>query len=390
MTLSRTAFVYNGKAQKPSVTVKAGSKKLAAANYTLTYSKGRANVGTYKVVVKLKGNYSGSRTVSFKILPKGTSLSSVQAGSNRMQVTWKKQAVQVRGYQIQYSGRSDFSKAATVTIANTNAVSRTVGNLTKGTVYYVRVRTYKTVGGTNYYSSWSSARSVRITAGTATIFTQTPSVSIKAESDTMANTLTWKKLSGATGYEISYKKGDNGNWGVLKRITQTKITHKVTHGVYYYYRVRAYKDKADGSRIYSSYSAEKSMMHYYKPSYRTYITDRSDADTLYFMMAIENTGSCNLRIYSRNARLIDRDYTSFNRDMYLIDNEEMLNNKTLKGISSLVIKPGEIKIVTFWVEGNNSTLVDNKSTLYYEFNYDGVDYYAYTSKYYGTSFYEDH
>ncbi len=70
VTLSKSSFAYNGKAQKPSVTVKDGSTKLAAANYTLTYSKGRVNVGTYKVVVRLKGNYSGSKIVTFKITPK--------------------------------------------------------------------------------------------------------------------------------------------------------------------------------------------------------------------------------------------------------------------------------------------------------------------------------
>ena len=34
--------------------------------------------------------------------------------------------------------------------------------LTKGKTYYVRVRSYKTVSGTKYYSAWSSKKSVKI------------------------------------------------------------------------------------------------------------------------------------------------------------------------------------------------------------------------------------
>ena len=62
------------KVKKPSVTVKDGSTKLAASQYTVTYASGRKNVGKYNVKVTLKGNYSGSKTVAFKINPKGTSL----------------------------------------------------------------------------------------------------------------------------------------------------------------------------------------------------------------------------------------------------------------------------------------------------------------------------
>lgn len=36
----------------------------------MTYSRGRKNVGTYKVTVKFKGNYSGTVTKTFKIKAK--------------------------------------------------------------------------------------------------------------------------------------------------------------------------------------------------------------------------------------------------------------------------------------------------------------------------------
>ena len=71
VTLTPTAFVYNGKVRKPAVTVKNGSTELAASNYEVKYSTGRKNPGAYKITVTMKGNYSGTKTVSFKINPKG-------------------------------------------------------------------------------------------------------------------------------------------------------------------------------------------------------------------------------------------------------------------------------------------------------------------------------
>ena len=79
-----------------------------------------------------------------------------------MTVKWGKNA-KANGYQIQYSTDKTFksgNKAVTVTGAST--VSKVIGNLTKGKTYYVRIRTYKTVGSAKYWSVWSAAKSVKI------------------------------------------------------------------------------------------------------------------------------------------------------------------------------------------------------------------------------------
>ncbi|MCD8217115.1 MAG: hypothetical protein LUD01_03565 [Clostridiales bacterium] len=49
-----------------------------------------------------------------------------------------------------------------MTVSGAFSTSKAVSSLTKGKKYYVRVRTYKTVSGTKYYSAWSSAKSVKI------------------------------------------------------------------------------------------------------------------------------------------------------------------------------------------------------------------------------------
>lgn len=66
--LSAAAYTYSGKVRKPAVTVNYGNTILKnGTDYTLKYSSGLVNVGTYHVTVTLKGNYSGSKTVSYRI-----------------------------------------------------------------------------------------------------------------------------------------------------------------------------------------------------------------------------------------------------------------------------------------------------------------------------------
>ena len=80
VTLAKKEYTYNGKAQKPAVTVKDGNVKLTAADYTVTYASGHTNTGTHKGTVELKGNYSGSADISFKIVPAKVSLPVAKTG----------------------------------------------------------------------------------------------------------------------------------------------------------------------------------------------------------------------------------------------------------------------------------------------------------------------
>lgn len=104
----------------------------------------------------------GSRT--FTINPKGTSLSKVTSPKKaQLKVTWKKQATQTTGYQVQYSTDKNFKKGnKTVTVKGAKTTAKTISKLTKGKKYYVRVRTYKTVNKTNFYSGWSKSSSVTV------------------------------------------------------------------------------------------------------------------------------------------------------------------------------------------------------------------------------------
>ena len=78
-----------------------------------------------------------------------------------MKVVWNKNTA-VTGYQIQYSLKSDFSSKKTVTISKNTQTSKTITGLTKRKKYYVRIRSFKTVSGTKYYSAWSTSKATTI------------------------------------------------------------------------------------------------------------------------------------------------------------------------------------------------------------------------------------
>lgn len=163
--LSKTKYTYNGKKQTPSVTVKdsKGKELKVNADYKVKLPSGRKNVGTYEVKITFKGSkYSGSKTLSYTINPKSTKLSKVSAKKKGFEAKWEKQSTQTKGYQIQYSTDSKFKSGnKTVTVNKNSTTKKTISKLKAKKKYYVRIRTYKTVGKQKYYSDWS--KSVKVT-----------------------------------------------------------------------------------------------------------------------------------------------------------------------------------------------------------------------------------
>lgn len=166
--LSKTSMTYNGKNQKPSVTIlDANKNKLkSGTDYKVTYPKKSKNVGRYTVTITLKGSYSGTVKKTFTILPKNTAISKLTASKNTVTVKWKKQTKQTAGYEIQYSTSSKFTKKTTKTVKVTknSTTSKKITKLKAKKKYYVRIRTYQTVKvgkkSTKIYSGWSKAKTI--------------------------------------------------------------------------------------------------------------------------------------------------------------------------------------------------------------------------------------
>ncbi|MCD8118036.1 MAG: fibronectin type III domain-containing protein [Lachnospiraceae bacterium] len=120
--------------------------------YTQPYFKNSSRAIT-------KAGYSTKAIVRL-VAPAISSLTN--SSSKTMTVKWGAKSG-VTGYQVQYSASSSFASGnKTLTITGASSSSKVIASLTKGKTYYVRIRTYKTVNGTTYYSAWSTVKSVKI------------------------------------------------------------------------------------------------------------------------------------------------------------------------------------------------------------------------------------
>lgn len=161
--LKAVKYTYTGKKIEPLDYVKVDNVILTkGTNYTVEY-KNNVKIGTATVIVKGVYPYSGTVSKTFRIVkpsPPKTSVKKLKAKSSAFFVKWKKVSG-ISGYQIQYSTNKNFKGAKKVFVNSKSAVSKTVKNLKAQKVYYVRVRTYKTVNKTKYFSSWSGYKSVK-------------------------------------------------------------------------------------------------------------------------------------------------------------------------------------------------------------------------------------
>ena len=148
---------YTGKQIKPSVTVKDGSTTLKnGTNYSVTYGTNKST-GAATVKITGKGNYSGSVTKTFYIVPKAPTSLKLTAASKAMKVSYGK-STGASGYEIAYST----SKTSGFKTVSLTAASKSITKLTSKKTYYVKVRAYKTVGKTKYYSAYTAVKSVKV------------------------------------------------------------------------------------------------------------------------------------------------------------------------------------------------------------------------------------
>ena len=118
---------------------------------------------TYKVVANAStGTSSLSRSVAIFRVSAPAIKSLKNTASKKATVTWGKKP-KATGYEIQYSLKKNFSGAKTAKIAGMTTVSKVIGNLAKGKIWYFRIRAVKKVDSTTYRSVWSSVKSIKIT-----------------------------------------------------------------------------------------------------------------------------------------------------------------------------------------------------------------------------------
>ena len=233
VTLSTSTYAYDGKAKKPGVTVKLNGKTLKnGTDYTVSYSN-NTKVGTAKVTITGKGNYTGSISKTYSI-------------------------------------KNNFKKA---TISGISNKSYTGKNITQSFTVKYNGKTLKK--GTDYTVSYSSNKNI----GTATVkvagkgsYTGTITKTFKINpakqeiqkltAKSKAFFVDWAQKGSATGYEIQY--ATNSKFTSAKKVTITnnktdKTTiSKLSGKKKYYVCVRSYTT-VKGTKYYGAWSASKSV-----------------------------------------------------------------------------------------------------------------------------------
>ena len=180
-SVSKAKYVYSGSVIKPALSLTVddiatlrtsgvdgssvttlGSKtlKLAAGkDYTISYTN---NKGVGKATIKATGtgNYKGTESKTFTIVPKKDGIARLTSGKKKLTVKTSSKVSATGGaiYQIAYKKKGTSKWKYTTT----KTTSKTIKKLKAKKYYYVKVRAYKSVGGKKYYGAWSKTKKVKV------------------------------------------------------------------------------------------------------------------------------------------------------------------------------------------------------------------------------------
>lgn len=199
--------------------------------------------------------YSGNLDTNFWY--KDTSIkttgvkASAESASGPVKLSWSETADDVTGYRVY---RYDPEQEKYVYLKSTKNRSYTDENVSSGKTYQYKVRCYWTIGGTNYYGNYSSV--VSVTTPPAKV----SGVSTAVRSSTYL-TLSWDKVSGASGYRIYKYNTSSKPYEKVTTISKgSTVSYKITGltvATEYQFKVRAYKKTDTGTLWGSSSSAYK-------------------------------------------------------------------------------------------------------------------------------------
>ena len=241
---------YTGTAKEPK-TSKVGDLE-EGRDYVVTY-KDNINPGQAYLIITGIGNYKGTIIKPFRILPaKVQNVKTKSQTDKTITLKWDKSGGGVTGYRIyMYNSKT---KKYDKRLADTTKTTYTIEKLTPGTTYKFQVTAYKLIGTKTYEGLYSKTL-------TTTTKTKKPTLS-KVTAGKKKATVTFKNVSGASGYQIQYStnknfKKNNKTLTVSKN-KKSKTISKLTTKKKYYFRIRAYRT-VDGKKVYSSYSLVKNV-----------------------------------------------------------------------------------------------------------------------------------
>lgn len=227
VTLKETEVSYDGKAKTPKVAVTSGTRTLVEnEDYTVSYSNNK-EIGVATATVTGLGAFSGSVSESFIINPSAPNSVAAANEPDAIKLTWKK-AENVSGYEI-YRTTGNGKKVLLETIGNNTVTEYVDYNVKAGESYTYEVDCYKDA----FTGKASKAITIVRLAET------------KVDTEIVKNgvNLTWKKVTGATGYKVLRKTSTAKKWSTIATISKNGLVQytdkKAKNGVKYSYAVQA-------------------------------------------------------------------------------------------------------------------------------------------------------
>ena len=224
---------YTGKQIKPSITVKYSGKTLKkGTDYTISYGKNKS-VGKATIKITGKGKYTGSVTKSFTITKRNVSTLTYSKISNKA-YTGKQIKPSIT---VKYSGKT----------------------LKKGTDYTVSYGKNKSTGKATVKITGKGNYTGSVTK---TFYIVPKKVTVSSVKSTAKKSVTvqYKKVTGASGYQISHQKSGSKNWTnvTVSSKSASKTLTKLASKKNYKVKVRAYKT-VSGKKYYGTYSSVKNI-----------------------------------------------------------------------------------------------------------------------------------
>ncbi len=294
---------YTGKTIKQDIKIIDNDQELILnTDYKVSY-KNNKNIGTATIIIKGIGKYTGSISKKFKIVVASPKDLSSKQSTSSITLKWSKNSGSITGYEVYYSTKKNKNFKKNITTKK-NSYKKT--KLSAGKTYYFKVRTYKTIKGKKKYSSY-----IYLTTATKP---KTPS--IKVSSNTTSADIGWKKISGASGYEVLYST-DNKEYIKVGDTKNLKYkVENIENVKKYYYKVRAYKNIGK-NKVYSSYS--KAVSSITKPNRTSVTFYKDDTNAIINWDKIENADgyeiyqSSNGKKYSRIKTITNNNTTSYKK-----------------------------------------------------------------------------
>ena len=142
------------------VSYASSNKKVATVSSNGTVSIKGTGIATITVAASGSNYNTVTKKITIKVAPKKQSVKAKTA-KKKLTITWTKDS-NATGYQVQIATKKNLKGAKTYTVKSYKTYKKTISKLKSKKKYYVRVRSYKTIGKTKLYGAYSTVKSYKV------------------------------------------------------------------------------------------------------------------------------------------------------------------------------------------------------------------------------------